>query len=537
MRKWLPLIAVCLGTFMLLIDVTIVNVALPDMAIDLKTSFSSLQWVVDAYALVLAALVLGAGSIADQFGHRRVFTAGLVIFGASSFICGVSPDSGLLITARAVQGLGGAAMLATIFPLINSAYSGRDRGTAYGMWGAVAGASAAIGPVLGGVLTEGISWRWIFFVNVPVSVGVVLLCRVLTDFHVPVRTRIDWLGIAAFTVAAAAATYAMIRASEHGWSTIGTWGLLVVAAFVLAVFVLIESRTTHPMLDLALLRNRTLVGVLVAGTMMNFSAFAFLTYTSIWLQSVLDMSPIQAGLTGLPLSLAAFVVAALTGRLLHNTHPGLVIGAGIALIGVGGFLELAFVRGAATWVNLVPGYVVLGIGVGLMSPMLGPTALATVPPQRAGMAAGAVNTVRQLGYAFGIALLGTLFASRAASSLSGQGIARSASVAHALAGGQAKFLLGSAPASARSGLDHALHVASVSGMQSTFVVAAIAALVAAALALLLIRPSAPSIASGPPVGATDPAHSAAPAHAAESPESPASSDSAPASAAPEPAAG
>src|SRR4051812_35764973 len=184
MRKWLPLVTVCLGTFMLLIDVTIVNVALPDMAKDLNTSFGSLQWVVDAYALTLAALVLGTGSIADLVGHRRAYVAGLGLFAVSSLVCGISPNSGLLVAARAVQGVGAAAMFATTFALLNSNYRGRDRGMAYGMWGAVSGASAAVGPIIGGLLTEGISWRWIFFVNLPVSVIAIALCvRVLTDAH------------------------------------------------------------------------------------------------------------------------------------------------------------------------------------------------------------------------------------------------------------------------------------------------------------------------------------------------------------------
>src|SRR3954453_4149983 len=182
MRKWLPLITVCLGTFMLLIDVTIVNVALPDMAKDLKTSFGSLQWVVDAYALTLAALVLGTGSIADLVGHRPAYVAGLALFAVSSLACGLAPGSGTLIAARAVQGVGAAAMFATTFALLNSNYTGRDRGTAYGMWGAVAGASAAVGPIIGALLTEAVSWRWIFFVNIPLSMIAIALCLTrLTD--------------------------------------------------------------------------------------------------------------------------------------------------------------------------------------------------------------------------------------------------------------------------------------------------------------------------------------------------------------------
>src|SRR3954463_7339101 len=196
MRKWLPLITVCLGTFMLLIDVTIVNVALPDMAKDLETSFGSLQWVVDAYALTLAALVLGTGSIADLVGHRRAYVAGLALFAVSSLACGLAPGSGTLIAAPAGHGAGAAAMVPTTFALLNSNYSGRDRGTAYGLWGAVAGASAAIGPILGGLLTEGLSWRWIFFVTLPVSVIAVALCvRVLHDANAPHRGRVDVAGI------------------------------------------------------------------------------------------------------------------------------------------------------------------------------------------------------------------------------------------------------------------------------------------------------------------------------------------------------
>src|SRR5580693_589402 len=225
MRKWLPLVAVCAGTFMLLVDVTIVNVALPALAADLKTSFSSLQWVVDAYALTLAALVLGTGSVADRIGHRRVFIAGLVVFAASSLACGLASGAGLLIGARAVQGAGGAAMFATTFPLLNGAYSGRDRGTAYGIWGAVAGASAAVGPVLGGLLTQSLSWRWIFFVNPPVSVVALVASRRSLAADRPAGgTRPDVPGLVTFTLGAAATTYGLIRAAAHGWGSGATLG-------------------------------------------------------------------------------------------------------------------------------------------------------------------------------------------------------------------------------------------------------------------------------------------------------------------------
>jgi EmrB/QacA subfamily drug resistance transporter len=492
MRKWAPLVAVCLGTFMLLVDVTIVNVALPDMAADLSTSFGSLQWVVDAYALTLAALLLGIGSIADLVGHRRAYIAGLALFAAASFVCGIAPNSGALIAARFVQGIGGAAMLATTFALLNSSYTGRDRGTAYGMWGAVAGASAAVGPIVGGILTQAISWRWIFFVNLPVSLlAIAMSVLVLNDVKAPSHARVDIAGTITFTASSAAITYALIRANEHGWASLGTWGTLTVGAILLALFVAIEQRVEYPMLDLELLRNRSFVGVLIAGLLLSFAAFGYLTYTSIWLQSVLHLTPIQAGLTGLPMSVAAFAVSAAIGRFLHGARPDLIIGGGMALIGLGSLVSAVLVRGSAGWPQLVPGFLVAGLGVGLAIPTLSSSAMAAVPPQRGGMASGAVNTVRQLGFAFGIALLGSAFEAKAQDSLAAHHVAHATAAAHGLAGGQAPFLLTHAPAASRAALDHALHVASISGLQSAFVVAGIAGLLAGGLAYVLIRPGAP----------------------------------------------
>lgn len=490
MRKWLPLMTVCLGTFMLLIDVTIVNVALPDMVDDLGASFGALQWVIDAYALALAALVLGVGSIADLVGHRRAYVAGLAIFAASSLVCGLAPDPGVLIIARAVQGIGAAAMFATTFALLNSAYAGRDRGSAYGIWGAVSGASAALGPILGGLLTEGASWRWIFFVNLPVSAIAIVLCvTTLVDAQARARGRVDVGGIAGFTAAAACATYALIHANEHGWSDVGVWWLLVLAAVLLAGFAVFEARSPHAMFDLALLRNRAFLAVLLAGLLLTFAAFAPFAYTMIWLQSVLGLSPIGAGLTGLPMSITAFVVSAVLGRALHGRRPDLVIGAGLLFIGLGSVITAALVHGSAGWPALVPGSIVVGIGVGLATPILGSVSMSLVPAERGGMAAGSVNTTRQLGFAFGIAALGSVFAARAQSSLSGSGLPDAAHVARAIAGGQTPRLLHAAPSSGRQFLDSAAHAAAVAGVQGTFVVAGAVGIVAGLLVIILMQPA------------------------------------------------
>jgi EmrB/QacA subfamily drug resistance transporter len=488
MRKWLPLITVCLGTFMLLIDVTIVNVALPDMAKDLKTSFGALQWVVDAYALTLAALVLGTGSIADLVGHRRAYVAGLALFAASSLVCGLSPNDSVLVAARAVQGIGAAAMFATTFALLNSNYSGRDRGIAYGMWGAIAGASAAIGPIAGGLLTEGISWRWIFFVNLPVSVLAIALCAFgLQDAHAPMRGRVDVPGIVTFTAAAASLTYGLIHANEHGWSQASTWAWLVACPVLLIVFLVIETRTAQPMLDLALMRNRSFVGILLAATLLTLAAFASFTYTSIWLQSVLGLTPIQAGLTGLPLSLAAFVVSAAIGRHLQAAKPGPIVGGGVLLVGVGGLVGAALIHGSASWPELIPGFLLVGIGVGIATPTFSNAAMSAVPVQRGGMAAGAVNTGRQLGFALGIAALGSVFEARAQGVLTDHGVSGSSGIARAVAGGQTPLLLHQVPAGARGPLDDAIHAAAVSGVQWAFLVSGIIGVLAGLAVLGLVR--------------------------------------------------
>jgi EmrB/QacA subfamily drug resistance transporter len=504
MRKWLPLLTVCLGTFMLLIDVTIVNVALPNMAGDLKTDFASLQWVVDAYALALAALVLGTGSIADRIGHRHAYIGGLALFAAASFVCGIAPNSGALIAARAVQGVGAAAMFATTFALLNSNYQGRDRGVAYGMWGAVSGASAAVGPIVGGLLTESISWRWIFFVNLPVSVVAIVLCvTALEDAHATVKSRIDLIGMATFTAAAGTLTYGLIKANEDGWSAVASWGCLIASAVLFVAFVVVERSISQPMLDLDLLHNRVFVGVLIAGLVLTLSAFSAFTYTSIWLQSVLGLSPIQAGLTGLPLSVSAFIVSAAIGRFLHGSRSAPIIAGGMLLIGAGDVVCMLLVHGAASWPALVPGFVIMGVGVGLATPTLGSTAMTAVPIQRGGMAAGAVNTARQLGFALGIAALGSVFATRATTVLSDQGVPQAGRVAKALAGGQAKYLLQAVPARFHDALDSALHASAASGLRWAFGVSGVVGLVFGAVCWGLLRARSREVAAEASAPATD----------------------------------
>ncbi|MFD6996781.1 MFS transporter [Streptomyces mirabilis] len=473
MRTWGPLTAVCLGTFMLLLDVTIAVVALPDMARALHASLSDLQWVIDGYALALAALLLGVGAAADLLGRRRVHVAGVVLFAAASLLCGLASGPGMLVAARGLQGVGAAAMFATTLPLLGSVYQGRQRSTALGVWGAVSGGAAAVGPVLGGLLTEGPGWRWIFFVNLPVSVASVwLTLRVVPESRGPRGMRIDWAGTVAFACFAGATTYGVVRAGADGWTSGVVTGSFGTAALALVAFVLVERRVAHPLLDLSLLRKPAFVGVMAGALAFNGVAFGVIPYLSIWMQTVLGMSPVRGGLTLLPLTGATMVVAILAGKLLHGVSARLTIGGGLLLVGSGAFCQ-AVLDAGTSWTVLVPGLVLVGIGTGLVSPAIAGAALAAVPPERAGMAGGAVNTVRQLGYALGVAVFGTVLTSRMQDTLSHD-------AAHTLAGGGAGALRG--PLS-----EHTLRAAFASGLDSASVAAGVTGMVAGALVLVLVR--------------------------------------------------
>ncbi|MFI7102903.1 MFS transporter [Streptomyces sp. NPDC050161] len=411
--KWWPLVAITLGNFMLLVDVTIVNTALPRMADGLGASFTSLQWVMDIYALALAALLMVAGSAADLFGRRRLYLAGLALFALSSLACGLAPDAGTLIAARAVQGLGAAAMFATNTPLLMAHYQGRDRGVAFGIWGGTSGAAAAVGPVLGGLLTEYTDWRAIFLVNLPLTaIAVWITVRHVRESHGDRTARIDWAGATSFTACAGALMYGLIRGGEHGWTESGTLASLVVAALALIVFVAVERRMRQPLLDLRLLRRPSFAVLMLAALLLQAAAFPYLTYVGLWTQNILGLSPVAAGLAVTPMALMSLLIGALGGRRLAQLAPQIPIGCGLLLTGAGGLLHALLLDGStdAGWATLTPGLAVSGLGIGMAMPVLVSAALGAAPPQRAGMASGAVNTFRQLGYAIGIAVLGTVFA-------------------------------------------------------------------------------------------------------------------------------
>jgi EmrB/QacA subfamily drug resistance transporter len=408
-RKWWTLVAVCTGVFMLLLDVTIVNVALPDIQKSLGADLSQLQWVVDAYALSLAALLLTAGSIADRIGRRAVFAAGIVVFTAGSLLCGVAGDPTFLALARAFQGVGGAIMFATSLALLTTAFHGRERGTAFGIFGAVTGVAVAVGPVLGGAITSGLSWRWIFFVNIPVGVfALVATLRRVQESHDPQARRVDYVGFATFSLGLAALVYGLIRSNEDGWGSTTVVGSLVAAVVLLGAFVAAEYVQREPMFDLSLFRVPTFVGGLTSAFGISASLFALLTYIVLYVQNLLGYSAIEAGIRFLPLTGAIFLTAGIAGRLSARVPTRLLIGPGFVLIGIG-LLLMHGLDASSDWTALLAGMIVSGVGAGLVNVPLASTAVAVVEPARAGMASGVNSTFRQVGIATGIAALGAIF--------------------------------------------------------------------------------------------------------------------------------
>ncbi|HVS29631.1 MAG TPA: MFS transporter, partial [Solirubrobacteraceae bacterium] len=303
-RKWWTLLAVCVSVFMLLLDITIVNVALPAIQRSLHSSFSDLQWVVDAYALTLAALLLTAGSLGDRLGRRITFVVGLALFTGASLACGLAGTPLVLNLARAAQGIGGSVMFATSLALIAQEFHGRERGTAFGIWGATIGAAVAIGPLVGGALTDGLGWNWIFFINVPIGIGAVVLTLMrVSESRDPDARRIDWAGVFTFSGSLFLLVFALIRGNAEGWGSSLIVGFLAGAALLMALFVVVELRGSEPMLDLTLFRKPTFVGASIAAFTLSASMFAMFLYLTLYMQNTLGFKPFQAGLRFLPITL------------------------------------------------------------------------------------------------------------------------------------------------------------------------------------------------------------------------------------------
>ena len=488
-RKWWTLVLSSIATFMLLLDITVVNVALPDIQRDLDASLSTLQWVVDAYSLMLAAFLLTAGSLGDRLGRRRVFSLGLGLFTFASFLCGISGDPTLLNLARGLQGIGGAAMFATSLALIGQEFHGRDRATAFGVWGATVGGAVAIGPLVGGVITEHLGWEWIFFVNIPIGVAAVALTELrLVNVAAQDPERIDLPGLATFSSGLFLLIFSLIRGNPEGWGSTSILASLTGAAVLLLAFLAIEARSSHPMLDLSLFRKPAFNGVSAVAFGLSGGMFAMFLYLTIYMQGVLDYSPLQTGLRFLPLTVLSFVVAPIAGKLSHRVPIRVLMGVGLGLVGVG-LLLMHGVSADSGISALLPGFVVAGIGIGLTNPSIGQVAIAVVPPAKAGMGSGINTTFRQLGIATGVASLGAVFQSQVDSKLSSVLPGAPAGLSEAVASGGSRAAAAVTPPGQRAEVVHAANVAFTSGFNEILLIAAILSFAGAALGFALVRAS------------------------------------------------
>jgi EmrB/QacA subfamily drug resistance transporter len=505
-RKWWTLGVVCTGIFMLLLDITIVNIALPDLVRSLHASFSDLEWVIDAYAISLATLLLIAGSLGDLAGARKVFLVGLAIFCTSSLLCGVAQDPAFLIAFRAVQGIGGAAMFATSLALLAHQFRGRDRGIALSAWGATAGGAVAVGPLVGGALTSGISWRWIFLINVPIGIatfGVALAKARETPRRPGVHP--DWPGFVTLAAAMFAGIYALIRGNQDGWTSTGILTAFAVCAVLLAAFLLIEHWRRHrqPMLELGLFRNPALSGASIGAFAISASILSVLLYITLYLQDVLRYSAFQTGVRFLPLTIPIIIAAPVAGRLSAVVPQRLLIGGGLGLVAIGLAL-LTMVSATSGWTVLIAGMVVSGLGSGLTNPTLASAAVGTVSSDKAGIGSGINNTFRQIGIATGIAGLGAIFGSTVRTSFVHNLAARSPVLArHAsqIAGSiTSGGMSGTRPAGPDSAaVQSAVRAAFAIGLDRICWVAAGVAAAGAVASAVLLRPQ--DISSAPEVSA------------------------------------
>lgn len=464
------LLAASGATALLLLDVTAVNVALPAIEEDLGASFAEIQWVIDAYAVTLAATLLSAGSIADRAGRRRTFLGGLAIFAAASLFCGLAPSAPALDAARGLQGIGAAAMFACSLALIADRYRGRrERGRALGIWGGITGAALAAGPPLGGAVVDALGWEWIFLLNLPLAAALAALALSgVQESRDPAASALDRSGLVTFTGACFLLVLALVRGNAAGWGSPSIVASFAGSAALLAAFIRVELVASEPMLDLRLFRSPPFTGTAIVAFAQSFALYPLLLFVAFWLQDVIGYGALDAGLRLLPVTATLLLVAPLSGLMTARVPLRHLLATGLLLIALG-LLVNRRVEVGSGWTALLPGLLIGGLGIGVISPALAAAMVGVLSVERVGLASGVNNMFRQLGIAGGIAVLGAIFDARA-----------------------------SAGASAEAGF--------VNGLDAVFLVAAIVAVAAVPAALILIRHPADE----PLTLASQPAHAGEP---------------------------
>jgi EmrB/QacA subfamily drug resistance transporter len=417
-KKWWTLAAVSVGLFMIMLDNTVVNVALPSMQESLHMTYSELEWVVAAYALTFAAFMLTGGKLADLLGRRLIFMAGLVIFTAASLACGLAPNGGFLIGARIVQGVGGALMNPATLSIITATFPPRQRGAAIGIWAGVSAMALAIGPLVGGLLTEHANWNWIFFINVPIGLlGLVasplLIYESRDTSH---EQRPDIPGLVTSGIGLFALTYGFIEANNYGWTSGRIIGAFVLAVVALAMFIVLERHQRLPMLDLSLFRDRTFAGANLAMLLIGLAMFGLFLFVSLYMQQVLRFSPVEAGATFLPMTLLVIALAPQAGRLSDRVGSRWLVGGGMTLLSASLLWYTMLGTGASFW-SLLPALLLGGVGMASTMTPVTAAAMSSVPVDKAGVGSAVLNSMRQVGGSLGIGVMGAIVAASRADSL------------------------------------------------------------------------------------------------------------------------
>jgi EmrB/QacA subfamily drug resistance transporter len=413
-KKWWTLAAVSIGLFMIMLDNTVVNVALPAMRRSLHMSLSELEWVVAGYALTFAAFMLTGGKLADFVGRRRIFAIGLAVFTASSLACGLAPNGGFLIGARIAQGLGGALMNPATLSIITATFPPRERGKAIGIWAGVSAMALAIGPLVGGLLTEHVNWNWIFFINVPIGIAGLFAIPIFIDESrdQSAEQRLDLPGLVASAIGLFSLTYGFIEANNYGWTSPRILASFAIAVLALVAFILLERHQRAPMLDLSLFRNRTFSGANGSMLFVGLAMFGTFFYVSLYMQNVLGYSPVQAGATFLPMTLLIIAIAPRAGALTDRIGSRWLVGGGMTLLAAMLFYYSTLGASESFW-SLLPGLLLGGVGMGMTMTPITAAAMSAVPVDKAGIGSAVLNSARQVGGSLGIAVMGAIVAGAA----------------------------------------------------------------------------------------------------------------------------
>lgn len=455
-RKWWTLGAMCFALFMIMLDNTVVNVALPSIQKDLGASISGLEWTINGYTLSFAVLLATGGRLGDIFGRRRMFLFGVVIFALSSATAGFAPDSTSLVISRVVQGVGAALMMPATLSIITDAFPPSERGKAMGTWAGVSALALAVGPVLGGFLTEHVSWRAIFFLNIPVAIGAVVaaLFAVRESRDTSVGREVDYAGVAVLTAGLTALVLALVEGNSWGWGSTSIVALLVVAAVALPLFVFVENRVKAPVVQFDLLSDRNFLGAVVVALIVSFAMLGVFFFLALYMQDILGYTPLEAGIRFLPSTVMIVGVAPIAGRLSDRFGPRWLIAGGLLIVAASLF-TFSSIAVNSTYLDLLPGFMLLGIGIAMtMSPMTS-AAMNAVPVQKAGIASGVLSMFRMVGGSLGVAVTGAIFqglvSSRLDTLLAGSGVdsAQRSEIAHPLGGGSTERVQGVDPAQAR----------------------------------------------------------------------------------------